>query len=194
MSSDKHSVIHLLSGGLDSVTLLYDLVGQGKTVHALMFDYCQQHVQELQFAKIHCHRLHVLYTRIELPPLGGLTEEDWVVPFRNPIMLALAANLAIRLGAGLVTLAINSDDNKDFKDCRWEVIDAMNHAIGLSGYDVAIEAPYLDWPKWKIAGLAQEMGVPLHEIWTCYKGGKKPCGKCPACRKLKQALKHDRSA
>ena len=181
--------ILLLSGGLDSTTLLYDLNSQGQSVHCLMFDYKQQHAQELTFAKGHCHRLKVLFTTMELPPLGGLTEASWVVPFRNPIMLACAVNLAAQAEADEIAIAVNDDDNKDFPDCRWEVFDALNHVITFSGYEVQIVAPYLDWTKRKIAKRAKELGVPLHEIWTCYKGGAKPCGKCPACKKLKAAIK-----
>ena len=182
------TIIHLLSGGLDSVTLLYELHGQGHKVHCALFDYGQQHVQELTFAKTHCHRLGVLFTTITLPKLGGLTEASWVVPFRNPIMLSLAANLAIQAGAEEITIGCNADDEKAFPDCRWAVLDAINHALKLSGYSVQIAAPYLDKAKWEIGALAKEMGVTMNEIWTCYRGGSKPCGTCPACEKLKAAL------
>lgn len=182
------TIIHLLSGGLDSVTMLYDLKAQGQNVHCALFDYKQQHVQELTFAKEHCHRLGVLWTTVELPPLGGLTEASWIVPFRNPIMLSIAVNLAVQAKADTITIACNADDHADFPDCRWEVFDAMNHAAKLSGYSIEICAPYLDWPKWKISGLARELGVPTDMIWTCYKGGAKPCGECPACKKLEAAL------
>lgn len=183
-------VVHLLSGGLDSVTLLYDLVGQGCKVHCVLFDYGQPHVQELTFAKWHCHRLNVLFTTVTLPKLGGLTKKDWVVPFRNPIMLSIAANIAIQAGAESITIGCNMDDRDQFPDCRWEVMDALNHALKLSGYrHVEICAPYLEKHKWEIGGMAGEMGVPTHEIWSCYRGGPKPCGKCPACKKLAKALK-----
>lgn len=171
------------------MTLLYDLHGQGHSVHCLLCDYKQQHVQELTFAKTHCHRLGVLFTTVELPALRGLEAPDYVVPFRNPIMLAIAVNLAVIAKADTITIGCNKDDREQFKDCRWEVLDAMNHAIKLSGYEIEICAPYLNEPKWKIAGMAREMGVPLHEIWSCYRGGVKPCGECPACLKLNAALK-----
>ena len=74
------TIIHLLSGGLDSVTMLYDLKAQGHSIHCVLFDYKQKHVQELTFAKGHCHRLGVLFTTIELPALGGLTEGSSAKP------------------------------------------------------------------------------------------------------------------
>jgi 7-cyano-7-deazaguanine synthase len=54
---------------------------------------------------------------------------------------------------------------------------------------VEICAPYIKWPKREIAGLAKAMAIPMHEIWSCYRGGAKPCGNCPACDKLQAALK-----
>lgn len=181
------TVVHLLSGGLDSVTLLYDLHSEGHKVHCVLFDYGQQNVQELTFAKWHCHRLRVLYTTITLPKLGGLTELSWVVPFRNSIMLSLASNIAIQADADEITIGCNMDDRDEFPDCRWEVIDSLNHTLKLSGYSFRIGAPYLEKTKKDIVQIAQRLKVPLHEIWSCYRGGAKPCGKCPACRKMEAA-------
>lgn len=182
------TIIHLLSGGLDSVTLLYDLKQQGHNVHCLLCDYKQRHVQELLFARGHCRRLGVLYSTRELPELGGLTDESWVVPFRNAVLISVAVNLAVKANADTVTIGCNADDAKMFPDCRKTFIDPMNKVVKACGYDIEICAPYLGWMKWKIAAHAQEMGVPSNEIWSCYRGGTKPCGTCPACIKLKEAL------
>jgi len=183
------TIIHLLSGGLDSVTMLYDLRQQGHNVHCLLFDYKQRHVQELTFAKGHCHRLGVLYTTMELPPLGGLTDDThWIVPNRNCTMLSLAVNMAIKAGAEAVTIASNKDDESGFPDCRMAFFQLYNTMLRTQEIHVEVCAPYLDKPKAWIAGKAREMKVPLHEIWTCYRGGVKPCGICPACKKLDAAL------
>jgi 7-cyano-7-deazaguanine synthase len=184
------TIVHLLSGGLDSVTMLYDLVGQGHFVHCVLFDYHQQHAQELTFAKVHCHRLNVMFTTVELPRLGGLTDGDWVVPFRNPIMLSIAVNIAVQAKADTVCIACNRDDREAFKDCQWAVIDALQHAVTLSGYQVELCAPYIDKRKWEILDLAKTFGIQMHETWSCYKGGTKPCGECPACLKLSEAMEH----
>lgn len=183
------TIIHLLSGGLDSVTMLYDFVGQKQIVHCLLFDYQQAHGRELIMARRHCERLNVPYSRITLPALGGLTDESWIVPNRNAILLSVAVNYAIEAKADVVTIGCNADDAEAFPDCRKPFLDAMNQAVRAAGYNVEICAPYLDKKKWQIGGLAQEMHVPLAEIWTCYRGGEKPCGKCPACKKLIAALK-----
>jgi len=88
------TIIHLLSGGLDSVTMLYDLKQQGHNIHCLLFDYKQRHAQELLWAKEHATRCGVLYTTMELPQLGGLTEQSWIVPNRNAVFLSVAGNVA----------------------------------------------------------------------------------------------------
>jgi len=183
------TIIHLLSGGLDSVTMLYDLHAQGHSVHCLMVDYQQQHRQELLWAKTHAMRLGLLYSMLNIPELGGLTEDSWIVPNRNAILLSLAVNQAIKAGADTVTIGCNADDAEAFPDCRKEFLDAKNAVAKAAGYSVEICAPYLEMKKWQIADMARQMGVKLSEIWTCYKGGQKPCGECPACKKLSEAIR-----
>lgn len=185
------SIIHLLSGGLDSVTMLYDLKAQGHSVHCLLFHYKQSHVKELDFAVYHANRLGVLWTMVELPPLGGLTKENWIVPNRNAIFLSLAVNYAIKAKADTVTIGCNKDDADYFPDCRNRFLDAMNAAVIAAEYSVEICAPYLNRPKWWIVGMAQDMRIPMRQLWTCYHGSEKPCGECPACRKLQEAIDRD---
>jgi len=183
------TIIHLLSGGLDSVTMLYDLKQQGHRVHCLMFDYKQAHVQELTFAKSHCRRLGVLSTTMELPPLGGLNDASWIIPNRNCIMLSLAVNLAVQAGADTVTIGCNKDDEANFPDCRMAFLQLFNTMLTTAEIQIEVCAPYLDCPKWKIADMSKQLGVPAHEIWTCYRGGAKPCGECPACKKMENAFR-----
>jgi 7-cyano-7-deazaguanine synthase len=181
------TIIHLLSGGLDSVTMLYDLKEQGHNVHALLFDYRQRHVQELEWAKYHAKLCGVLYTTMQLPELGGLTEQSWIVPNRNAIFLSVAVNVACQAKADTVTIGCNADDADYFPDCRQAFLDSMNAAVKAAGYNVEICAPYLDRNKSWIVNLARDMRIKLNELWTCYHGGEKPCGECPACKKLKLA-------
>ena len=149
----KPKTVLLLSGGLDSVVLLHWLLGEGETGHCVLFDYKQRHVQELLFAKAACKRMNVLYTTIELPELRGsaLTDgksDSVVVPFRNPVMLSVAVNVAVAMGYESVAIGCNQDDQANFPDCRWAVMDALNHAIKLSGYSVQIRAPFIERAKW----------------------------------------------
>ena len=183
------STIHLLSGGLDSVTLLYDLHRQGRKVHCLMFDYKQRHIVELDYARWHCKKLKVPFTIKVLPDLGGLTKDDWIIPNRNMIFLAHAVNVANAVGADHITIGCNADDESYFPDCREPFLTAFNKATAAAGYQITVAAPYLYMPKSDIFKSAKMLGVDMKMIYTCYYGRQKPCWKCPACIKLAQAMK-----
>ncbi len=185
------STVLLLSGGLDSVCLLYDLHNQSVLVHALLIDYGQAHLKELDFAKLHCKRLGVLFTEWKIPALGGLTDESWIVDNRNDILLGLAVHLAVKCKADTVTIGCNKDDSDyPFPDCSPAFIFAKNATVKAAGYTVEICAPYIGMNKAWIGGLAREMGIPSNSIWTCYKpkSDGAACGECPACKKLEIAL------
>lgn len=192
------TIIHLLSGGMDSTVMLYDLQAQGHRVHCLLFDYHQKHVQELAFAKSHCRRLGVLFTTLELPQFKGSELTDGsggvVVPNRNAILLSLAVNVAISAGADTVTYACNKDDEKLFADCRLAFVQTFNNLLMMTEIHVEVCAPYMDKYKWQIADLGRQLGVNMDDTWSCYRGGEKPCGKCLACQKREEALHHDRAA
>lgn len=168
--------------------MLYDLKSQGVAVHPLLFDYKQRHSAELQFAKYHAKALGLQFTVLELPQLGGMTEQSWVVPNRNAIFLSVAVNVAHQAGADAVTIGCNLDDSKMFPDCRPEFISALNQVVRVAGYQVEICAPYIQKRKWEIGAIARDMGITSGQVWTCYRGGAKPCGNCPACEKLSKAF------
>jgi 7-cyano-7-deazaguanine synthase len=182
------NIVHLLSGGLDSVAMLYDLKSQGHSVQCLLFDYRQRHKQELLWAKQHAAKCGVVYEVMDLPDLGGLTEQSWIVPNRNSVFLSVAVNVACKSNYDTVTIGCNADDVGYFPDCRPEFIDAMNRAVRLAGYSVEICAPYLDLTKKDIGEIAKRFGITYDDVWTCYQPKEsRPCGECPACMKLKGA-------
>lgn len=187
------TIVHLLSGGFDSVVMLYDLHTQGHKVHCVLFDYKQRHVQELLWAKHHCHRLDVMFTTMEIPQLKGseLTDDKGgvVVPNRNCILLALAVNVAVSAGADTVTYACNKDDESLFPDCRTAFIQLFNTMLTTQKVNVEVCAPYIDKKKWEIMDLGRQLGVNFDETWSCYRGGDKPCGRCHACLVREEALK-----
>lgn len=187
----KH-IVHLLSGGMDSVVMLYDLHAQGHKVHCVLFDYKQRHVQELIWARHHAQRLNLLYTTIEVPQLRGSELTDGrggvIVPNRNAIFLSLAVNLAVAAKSDTITYACNKDDEEVFPDCRRAFVQAFNHLLLMTRIEVEVCTPYIDKAKWEIAELGLQLGVDFNETWSCYKGGKEPCGKCPACIKRVEAL------
>jgi len=181
-------VIHLLSGGLDSVTLLWKLRHENCQVHCLLFDYLQPHSQELEFAKFHCRTLNVNSTIVHLPNFGGLKDGNWIVPNRNATFLSIAVAMAVNAKSECVTIGCNADDAAMFPDCRASFISAMNAAVDASGLTVEISAPFINMRKREIAGLAKYYGLPIYETWSCYIGGDKECGTCPACLQRKEAL------
>lgn len=185
-----NKIIHLMSGGLDSTTLLYKMVGDGVDVHCLLINYHARHNQhELNFARGHCRRLGVNYSTFETSSLGGLTKENWRVGNRNMILASIAGWKAAEMGYNTITLGCNAADRDYFPDCRQEFWDSINKSFPLAGYDIKVEVPFIDKSKAWIGGLAQELGVPMHEVWTCYQPTESgPCNECPACLKLKEAV------
>lgn len=175
----------LLSGGLDSVTMLQDMA-QDNDVHCLMFDYGQPHKIELAYALKHV--CGICCTLVDLPSLGGMTDNDPIVPNRNMIFISIAVNYAIKLGASQIAIGCNADDSDAFPDCRGEFIESINNTIRAAGYDVIVIAPYLNKTKKWIADRALSLGISLDDIWTCYHPvGELPCNQCHACLKLKEA-------
>lgn len=182
---DHQKAVLLLSGGLDSVTLLYKLIADGWRVHCLLFDYGQKHSQELLFAKGHCSRMRVDFSTITLPPLMGSTLTDGtgscVVPDRNAVMLSYAANYAEATGGDWIMIGCNADDDEMFPDCRVGFIAAFNSMLEQAGLRVRVGAPFNQLRKWQIGDLARQLGVPTYETWSCYMGGMIHCGSCSAC-------------
>lgn len=114
-----------------------------------------------------------------------------VVPFRNGIMLAIAAGMAESYGLSHVMIANHGGDHAIYPDCRPEFISAMSNATEAGSYNgVTVLAPYTNITKGDIARRGKELGIDYNETWSCYKGGEKHCGKCGTCVERKEAL-HD---
>ena len=211
MSHGLAKAVIILSGGVDSTTLLYEILDQGYDVHTLSVNYNQRHVKELEFAQKTCRKLNVPHKVIDLSVLGrellhnsALTSEDievpeghykeenmklTVVPNRNMILLSLAAGYAISIGAEKVFYGAHLGDHVIYPDCRKVFVDAMRHAISLADWrPVELEAPYLNLDKKDIIVRGKKLGVDYSLTWTCYKGGNRACGKCGACRERLEAF------
>jgi len=210
MNSKKEKVVLILSGGMDSTTLLYDLLAQDKDVYAVSFDYGQKHKKELDCAKKTCENLGVEHKILSLDVLkevapSSLTREDWdvpeghyteesmkqtVVPNRNMVMLSLATAYAIGIDAKKVYYGAHAGDHAIYPDCRKEFVEAMRKAILLCDWNqVELIAPYLDLDKGDIALKGKQLGVDYSLTWTCYVGGEKACGKCGSCTERLEAFK-----
>ena len=199
----------VLSGGMDSTTMLYEY--QDRIALALSFHYGSNHNdKELAFAKLHCQRLgieHIIITLqfikehfnssllqgSEAIPEGNYDEQNMkstVVPFRNGIMLAIAAGMAENRGLQYIMLANHSGDHTIYPDCRPEFVKAMDSAVCAGTWNnVRLLTPYTNTSKAEIARHGLQLGINYDETWSCYKGGDKPCGVCGTCREREQALK-----
>lgn len=205
--------ILVLSGGMDSSVLLADTLARGRRVAAISFDYGSKHnSRELAMAAAICSERQIRHTVVKLPfinelfsstllqsggeiPDGNYDEPSMsvtVVPFRNGIMLAIAAGYAESVGAEDVLLASHSGDHYIYPDCRPEFNAAFSEAAWLgTGEKVRIRFPFAEKDKRDIGDLGRQLKVDFTRTWTCYKGRELHCGTCGACRERKYALRHD---
>lgn len=201
--------IIVLSGGMDSVTMLYEFASEIKV--AVSFDYGSKHnAKEIPFAALHCQRLGIQHIVIPLDfmtryfkssllmggediPEGNYDDENMkstVVPFRNGIMLSVAAGLAESHGLKRLFIANHFGDHAIYPDCRAGFIKAMSEAVSEGTYEhIRIEAPYTGINKTDIAKRGAKLGINYAETWSCYKGGEKHCGKCGTCMERKEAFR-----
>jgi 7-cyano-7-deazaguanine synthase len=112
-----------------------------------------------------------------------------VVPFRNGIMLSIAAGLAESIGADMIALGNHAGDHTIYPDCRDSFIGPMKEAI-FNGTWAQIElySPFLKIDKTAIAKIGHLLKVPFEHTYTCYKGGLKHCGKCGSCTERKESF------
>lgn len=200
----------ILSGGMDSVTLLHEY--KENIAMAVTFDYGSNHNQrEIPLAKLHCERLGIKHIVIPLDfmhqyfkssllqgadaiPEGHYADENMkstVVPFRNGIMLAIACGLAESNGLTEVMIANHAGDHAIYPDCRATFISSMSEAMAYGTYEhIKVVAPYTGITKGQIAEHGKELGLNYAETWSCYKGGEKHCGKCGTCVERKEALEY----
>ena len=177
--------IVLFSGGIDSTVLLYELKRRRYELQAVSFHYGQKHARELHSAMTICAALKIPRRVVTLPVLGGSSITGGgtspVVPNRNAIMLHVAASMAVASGFEVVAYGANKDDSENFPDCRPEFVESIGSSVARAGLGVTILAPFLGMPKWEVARLGMQLGVPFDKTWSCYLGGDFPCGSCLAC-------------
>lgn len=204
---EKDSII-VLSGGMDSVTLMHEYKEQ--IALAVTFDYGSNHnKREIECAAYQCSLLGIKHLVIPLEfmaryfkssllegadaiPEGHYADDNMrstVVPFRNGIMLSVVCGLAESYGLKHVMIANHSGDHAIYPDCRAGFVDAMSRAMQEGTYDgVTIIAPYTNISKNDIAARGKNLGVDYAKTYSCYKGGEKHCGKCGTCVERKEAL------
>jgi len=203
-------VVVLLSGGMDSVTAFHAALREHEVVAGLSFDYgAKHHARELPMAAWHCaqagvqHRIaplrfvaeefssDLLKTGGEIPD-GHYEEESMkrtVVPFRNGIMLSIAAGFAESRGAAGVVIAAHAGDHAIYPDCREEFLAPMASAIRAGTYaGIELLRPFVAMDKAAIARRGAELGVDFSRTWSCYKGGEVHCGTCGTCVERREAF------
>ncbi len=200
----------LLSGGMDSVAALYEVLGQHEVVACVSFDYGAKHnSREIPFAKLHADRNGVHHQIIPLDFIDRLFKSDLlqsggaipdghyaeasmkqtVVPFRNGIMLAIATGYAESVDADGLVIAAHSGDHAIYPDCREPFMQAMATAMGEGTYaKIQLLRPFIATDKSGIARRGVELGIDFSETWSCYKGGAIHCGVCGTCVERREAF------
>jgi 7-cyano-7-deazaguanine synthase len=175
----------LLSGGLDSSTVLYQAASEGYECYAISFDYQQRHRRELEAA--------LTDEAIEIPEHRSLDQMSQnipitYVPARNTIFLSFGLSYAEATGAQRVYVGVNALDYSGYPDCRPDYIQAMQRVFNLGtkqgreGKEIAIATPLINLKKTAIIELGNRLGVPWKETWSCYTGGDMACGVCDSCQ------------
>ena len=208
-----NKAVILLSGGLDSSTTLYYALSKGYQGHALIFDYGQKHRKEIGQALrlARAAGCPAVSLKISLPWKGSaLLDKSMAipkgrasstgipvtyVPGRNIIFLSFAASYAEAIGAATIFIGANAVDYSGYPDCRPEFMRAYQTMLArglktsVEGRAVKIAAPLIRLSKAQIVRLANQLKVPLHLTWSCYAGGRRPCGVCDSCRLRAQGFR-----
>jgi 7-cyano-7-deazaguanine synthase len=200
----------ILSGGVDSATLLFKMLAEGYQVFALTFDYGQRHRKEIDCARRLAQAARIPHRTVDLTSIAGLlgdsallggkevpschyTEEaarQTIVPNRNMIMLSVAAGYAEAKDIPEIFYAAHRNDATIYPDCREEFVEALGHAIRLATAwnPVSLRAPFVKMTKAEIVRLGLALDVPYELTWSCYRGGDRPCRRCPTCIEREEAF------
>jgi 7-cyano-7-deazaguanine synthase len=208
LDTSRGSVV-LLSGGMDSATCLAIATRYRPPVHALTIHYGQRHARELRAAKALARRFRVRRHVVLRLPVGPLLDSALThpsqripgrparagripatyVPARNTILLSLALGYAESHHLGAIYLGANAIDYSGYPDCRPEFLRAFERMSRLAtragverGQRIRVLAPLLRMSKADIVRTGARFGVPWEVTWSCYAGGRTPCGRCDACR------------
>ena len=203
-------VVVLLSGGMDSVCALYEARTRHTVAACLSFDYGSKHnARELPMAAHHAAQLGIEHVVIPLPfmarhfvssllqggteiPRGHYEEasmKQTVVPFRNGILLAIAAGFAESRESNGLVIAAHSGDHAIYPDCRESFLAAMAKTLELGTYaGITLLRPFVHMDKAAIARRGQELGVDFSKTWSCYAGGEIHCGECGTCVERREAF------
>ena len=208
MSIAEKKAVVLLSGGLDSATVLAIAKEQGFACYALSFDYGQRHATEVNAASRVAATTGVVEHKVlplSLDAIGGsaLTDQNidvpeeggegipvTYVPARNTVFLSLALGWAEVLGAHDIFVGVNAVDYSGYPDCRPAFIDAFERLAnlatrdGVEGRPFHVHAPLIEMTKAQIVQKGSELGVDYAQTVSCYRADEqgRACGRCDSCR------------
>ena len=210
MTENTSGALVLLSGGLDSTTLLHYVVKRMSytPIRILSFDYGQRHAKELECARYQGKLLNIadhdivnmqfmapllkqgtslvaggndIPDLVHLPP-GERDQPPTYVPHRNMILLSIACACAESNHLQYVFYGAHSQDQYGYWDCTPEFITRMNNVLSLNRRTpIQIKAPFANKTKADLIRTGLELGIDYAQTWSCYRGGEKPCGTCPTC-------------
>ena len=210
------SSVLLLSGGIDSATILSSITKENEKVFALTFDYGQKHYAEIGKAKnlakefdVHEHKIIKLnlseFTDSSLTDKNIQVPKSLIddkipntyVPGRNTIFLSIALSYAESKGCSSIYIGANAIDYSGYPDCRPEYIEAFQNLVNLAtkktvtGGNIQIYAPLINLTKIEIIELGIKNGLDIEKTLSCYDPimENEPCNKCPSCRIRNEALK-----
>ena len=204
----KQKAVVLVSGGLDSSTVLAMAVQQGYQCYTLSFDYGQRHRSELEAAVRVSRLMNVTehkVVKLDLGSIGGSALTDTnievpeqetegipvtYVPARNTVFLSIALGWAEVLGARKIFLGVNAVDYSGYPDCRPEYISSFESMAnlatraGVEGQALTIEAPLINLTKADIIRAGMSLDVDYSQTVSCYQANLDglACGKCDSCR------------
>jgi 7-cyano-7-deazaguanine synthase len=214
----KAAVILLSGGMDSSTLLHYvkqKLKLKVRAIHALSFRYGQKHSRELQMARWQARRAGVGEHRVVdisffgdliaggsaltdksicVPDLNDLSgkqrrQPPTYVPNRNMLFLSLAAAYAEARGICDVFYGAQAQDEYGYWDCTVDFVKRMNHILRLNrGRAITVHAPFARRKKSDVLRIGLALGVDYGHTWTCYRAGRKPCGRCPTCVERRKAF------
>jgi len=201
-------IVILYSGGMDSSVALYEYADRIRL--AITFNYGSKHnLQEIKYSELNCNALGIEHRVIDIDmnkmgfvsallqsgediPDGHYEDKNMiktVVPFRNGIMLSIAAGIAESIGCDKIMISNHAGDHAIYPDCREEFIQTMSKAISLGTYNhCQILAPYTNLSKREIALIGKGINVPFADTYSCYNGHEVHCGTCGTCTERKEGL------
>jgi 7-cyano-7-deazaguanine synthase len=207
--------IAIVSGGMDSVTLLHFLVRRlHRNPAVLTFTYGQKHTREIKFARAQAaaagctdHQVVDLSLMAPVFQASALVAEDQpipdvtevagdpqpvtYVPNRNMIFIAIAAALAETRGVDEVYYGAQAHDLYGYWDTTPKFLGQMNALLGLNRKNpVRVLAPFIHYSKTDLLKAGLELGVDYSQTWSCYAGGEVACGRCPTCAERLQAFEN----